>query len=54
MILALYRLEAELESNLQPLGADRAALISESFVAAVIMRRRELEAAGEMPPVVLN
>ena len=54
MIAALYDIEANLEDRLQPFGADVAALISEAFCATVIRRRRELEAGGEMPPVVLN
>ena len=54
MVLALYSLEAELENGLQPLGTGPAAEISEIFCATVIRRRRELEAAGETPPRVLN
>jgi hypothetical protein len=40
--------------RLQPFGADVAALIAESFVATVIRHRRELEAAGDATPRVLN
>ncbi len=52
--LALYALEAELENGLQPLGTDVAAEIAETFCATVILRRRELEAAGGEAPRVLN
>jgi hypothetical protein len=54
MIDSLYDIEADLENGLQQLGVDVAALISETFCATVILHRREIEAAGETPPVVLN
>jgi hypothetical protein len=48
--------QAELENGLQPFGADVAALISETFCATVIRRKRELEleAAGDATPRVMN
>jgi hypothetical protein len=54
MTFALYHIEAELEDRLQSLGADAAATIAESFAATVIRVRREIEAAGDTTPLVLN
>ncbi|SIN82987.1 hypothetical protein SAMN05443247_00030 [Bradyrhizobium erythrophlei] len=54
MVAALCHIEAELENKFQSLGADAASTIAESFVATVIRVRRELEAAGETSPRVLN
>jgi hypothetical protein len=54
MMTALYRLEADFENGLQQLGADAASTIAESFIATIIRVRREIEAAGDATPVVLN
>jgi hypothetical protein len=53
---SLATMRANLEAKLSKVFvvADAAA-VAEMFVAAVVARRREIiEAAGEMPPVVLN
>jgi hypothetical protein len=54
VLLALPDMCVRLEARLQPLGADVAVQIAEAFCDAVILRRRELEAMGETPRVVLN
>jgi hypothetical protein len=55
MVAVLYGIEAQVEDGLRPeLGADVASLVAESFVVTIIRRRREIEAGGAMPPVVLN
>jgi hypothetical protein len=46
---------ANLEARLaEQLGHDVAVQIAEAFCDAVFFRRRELEAAGEMPSPVVN
>jgi hypothetical protein len=52
---SLEQTRANLEAKLSKVFvvAD-AATVAEMFVAAVVARRREIEAAGEMPPTVLN
>jgi len=53
-IAALYDIEANFENELQQLGAGAASTIAESFIATIIRVRREIEAAGAMPPPALN
>jgi hypothetical protein len=55
MLASLHQTRTNLETELsETFGADVAALIAETFCATVIRRRRELEAAGATPAVVLN
>lgn len=55
MLVALNRTRENLKRDLaDTLGADVAALIAQAFVETVVRHRRELEAAGETPPRVLN
>jgi hypothetical protein len=53
MTAALYQVRANIEAELAGMFApDVAAAIATAFVTAVAGRRREIEAAGEMPGVV--
>jgi 7-keto-8-aminopelargonate synthetase-like enzyme len=55
MLVSLHEVRANLEAELaEAFGAEVAALMAQAFVAAVVGRRREIEAAGETPPPVLN
>jgi hypothetical protein len=55
MLAALEHTRCNLQTEITPiLGAERAAVIATGFVRAVVGCRREIEAAGEMPPPVLN
>jgi 7-keto-8-aminopelargonate synthetase-like enzyme len=55
MLAFLHQTRTNLEAELaETFGADGAALMAQAFVAAVIGHKRELEAGGAMPPVVLN
>ncbi|SIO50142.1 hypothetical protein SAMN05443247_06644 [Bradyrhizobium erythrophlei] len=53
MLAALHQARANLEAKLAELfGPDVAAMMAEAFVAAVIGRKREIEAAGDTTPVL--
>jgi hypothetical protein len=53
MLAQLYQVRANLETELaETFGAEVAAQMAQAFVAAVIGRKREIDAAGEMPRVV--
>jgi hypothetical protein len=53
MLAALHGVRANLEGELaQTFGPDVAGVIAAAFVATVIRRRREIEAAGDTTPVV--
>jgi hypothetical protein len=47
MMAALYDIREHLKTRMEPtVGAEFAKMIGESFAAAVILRRREIEADG--------
>jgi hypothetical protein len=51
MLAALEQTRRNLQTEITPiLGAEMAAEIATGFVRAVVGCRREIEAAGEMPP----
>ena len=53
MMVALYQTQADIEADLAgTFGADVAGAIAAAFVDAVVCRRREIEAGGEMPRVL--
>jgi hypothetical protein len=55
MLASLHQTRTNLETELTEMfGADVAAAIAAAFVATVIRHRRELEAAGDTTPRVLN
>jgi hypothetical protein len=55
MLASLHQTRANLETDLaETFGAEVATAIAEAFVATVIRRRRELEAAGDATPRSLN
>jgi hypothetical protein len=50
MLATLHQTRTNLEAKLaEPFGPDMAAQIAAAFVKAVIGRKREIDAAGEMP-----
>jgi hypothetical protein len=53
MLAALEQARCNLQAEIATiLGAERAAVIATGFVRAVVGCRREIEAAGEMPPAL--
>jgi ABC-type branched-subunit amino acid transport system substrate-binding protein len=53
MMEALYQVRANVQAELaETFGPDVAAAVAQAFVAAVVGRRREMDAAGAMPRIL--